>query len=552
MTSEIINLIFKNDLPTPQELEKKYPKRNLDPKAIVTRQGPSPTGFAHFGLIYAALASRKLADSTNGIFFLRIEDTDKEREVENGASTLINAIKDFGIKIDEGPLGNNLEDIGNYKPYVQSKRKDIYQSFVKKLLEENKAYPCFCSKEELEETRKIQTEKKLVTGYYGEWAKWSNASDEAVLEELKKETPFVIRFRATPSDKRLTVIDAINGELSFPLNILEDFVILKTDGVPTYHFAHVIDDHLMGTTVVLRSTEWISSLPKHIQLFEALNFEIPTYAHISPIEKMVGSTRRKLSKRKDPEADVYSYLRLGYEPEAVKAYLLNLLTPSYDEYILNKNFVYDNDYKLTLDMLKGGSGALLDLQKLDDYSANYISYLSAVEVYEKIYNWGLKYDKNIADAISEDRNFSINVLNIERSTDNPRKDLKKWSDFNDAVGFMFDHIYTKLHFEIDSVNHIDKTIAENVLNQVIASYDQNDTKEVWLQKIRDIANQNNFALDRKELKNEPQKFTGFWADVPALIRVALAKRNKSPDLYEIMAALGSEKITNRIKSFISQ
>jgi len=364
MNSEIISLIFKNNLPTLDELEAKYPKRNLPKDAIVTRQGPSPTGFAHFGLVYAVLASRKLADATGGVFYLRIEDTDKEREVQNGASILVNAIKDFDIKIDEGPIGSHLQDVGNYGPYTQSQRKDVYQSLVKKLLEEDKAYPCFCSKEELDEVRKIQTDQKLVTGYYGKWAKWRNASENKVLEELKKGTPFVIRFKSTPDEnKKITVNDAINGEVSFPINILEDFVILKTDGMPTYHFAHVTDDHFMRTTLVLRSTEWISSLPKHIQLFEALGFEPVKYAHIAPIEKMIGSTRRKLSKRKDPEADVYSYIKQGYEVEAVKAYLLNLLTPQYDEYLIGQNFVYDPSYKLSIDMLKGGSGALLDLQK---------------------------------------------------------------------------------------------------------------------------------------------------------------------------------------------
>jgi glutamyl-tRNA synthetase len=550
MTSEIINLIFKNNLPTLKTLEEKYPKRNLPDGAIVTRQGPSPTGFAHFGLVYAVLASRKLADATGGVFYLRIEDTDKIREVENGASILVNAIKDFGIKIDEGPIGSNLNDVGNYAPYTQSQRKDIYQALVKKLLEENKAYPCFCTKEELDEVRKIQTDQKLVTGYYGKWAKWRDASDESVLAELNKQTPFVIRFKSTPDEnKKITVNDAINGEVSFPINILEDFVILKPDGMPTYHFAHVTDDHFMRTTLVLRSTEWISSLPKHIQLFEALGFEPVKYAHIAPIEKMIGSTRRKLSKRKDPEADVYTYLKQGYEPEAVKAYLLNLLTPKYDEYILGKNFVYDPNYKLTIDMLKGGSGALLGLQKLDDYSANYLAGLSAKEAFERLISWSEKYDKNLLEIISRNKEYTTQVLNIERENENPRKDLKKWTDFNEAAGFMFDEIYNTLNWELDSISHIDKSLAENVLTEVLSTFDKNDSKETWLQKLKDIAAQNKFALDRKELKNEPQKFIGFWADVPALIRTALAKKNKSPDLYEVMRTLGKEKIQNRFSSF---
>jgi|688.fasta_scaffold00232_67 glutamyl-tRNA synthetase len=546
MNNEIINLIFKTHLPTTTELEQKYPPRNLPKDALITRQGPSPTGFAHFGLIYAALASRKLADTTNGIFYLRIEDTDKEREVENGASILINAIKDFGIKIDEGPISENQSDEGIYGPYIQSKRKDIYQSFAKKLLEENKAYPCFCSKEELDEIRKTQTEQKLVPGYYGKWAKWRNATDEEILNELNKNTSFVLRFKAQPHDtNRITVNDAINGEISFPINILEDFVILKTDGLPTYHFAHVIDDHLMRTTLVLRSTEWISSLPKHIQLFEALNFYTPTYAHLAPIEKMIGSTRRKLSKRKDPEADVYNYLRQGYEPEAVKAYLLNLLTSQYDEYILGKDFVYDPNYVLTLDKMKGGSGALLDLQKLDDYSASYMANLSAVEAYKKLLSWSQKYDSRINKIITEDESYTIEVLSIERGGENPRKDIKKWSDFYDATGFMFDEVYTKLNFETESIKHIDKDLTKNILMQVLNTYNENDTKDIWLQKIKDIAKANNFAIDRKELKNEPQKFTGFWADLPALIRVAVAKKNKSPDLYEVMKILKRTKIENR-------
>lgn len=553
MNSEIISLIFKNNLPTLNELEAKYPKRNLPKDAIVTRQGPSPTGFAHFGLVYAVLASRKLADASGGVFYLRIEDTDKEREVQNGASILVNAIKDFDIKIDEGPIGSNLQDVGNYGPYTQSQRKDVYQSLVKKLLEEDKAYPCFCSKEELDDVRKIQTDQKLVTGYYGKWAKWRDASDDKVLEELKKGTPFVIRFKSTPDkDKKITVNDAINGEVSFPINILEDFVILKTDGMPTYHFAHVTDDHFMRTTLVLRSTEWISSLPKHIQLFEALGFEPVKYAHIAPIEKMVGSTRRKLSKRKDPEADVYSYIKQGYEVEAVKAYLLNLLTPQYDEYLIGKNFVYDPSYKLSIDMLKGGSGALLDLQKLDDYSANYLAGLSAAEAYKRLRAWAEKYNQNLLEIIVKDEKYTTQVLNIERENENPRKDLKKWADFNEAMGFMFDEIYNELKFELDSISHIDKSLSANVLNEILSTYDSNDTKDIWLQKIKDIAAQNNFALDRKELRNEPHKFIGFWADVPAIIRTALAKKNKSPDLYEIMKTLGQDRINQRFELLASK
>lgn len=530
--------------------EKKYPERNLDKNAIVTRFAPSPTGFVHMGSLLASFIERKAAKDSNGIFYLRIEDTDQKRKVENGIEGIIDDLKNFKIEIDEGAI-SETEEIGQYGPYVQSKRKEIYQTYVKYLIEQGLAYPCFCSHEEIEQTRQIQEKRKQRIGYYGRFAKCRRLTIDEIAQKVKNGEPYIIRFKSPGSfDNKIKVHDLIRGDIEFPENDIDD-VIMKSDGLPTYHFAHVIDDHLMHTTHVIRGDEWVSSLPKHIQMFKLMGFEPPKYAHISPIMKEEDGKKRKLSKRKDPEAAVSFYHEKGIPVEAVKLYLMTLANTNFEQwYDCNKDKTID-DFKFDFKKVSA-SGGLFDVNKLYNISKNYISYLKAEEVYSMALNWANEYDKQFAQVLENNKEFAINLFNIEREQKKPRKDYSCFSDIKNQIWYMFDEYYKDLdNYEFQLIN--DKEEINKILKLYMDKYyNQSDDKETWFNKIKELSGELGYAKEVKEYKNNPDMYKGHVGDVSTVLRVALTTRSMTPDLYELMKLLGKDKIFDRYNKLIEK
>ncbi len=528
--------------------EKKYPKRNLSEKAIVTRFAPSPTGFVHMGSLFASFIEKKAANDTDGVFYLRIEDTDQKREVENGVTGIINDLKNFDITIDEGMI-SETEGKGEYGPYIQSERKEIYQTYVKHLIEEGLAYPCFCSHEEIEETRQIQEKRKQRIGYYGRFAVCRRLTPEDIKAKVEAGEPYIIRFKSPGSfDNKIKVHDLVKGDIEFPENDM-DLVILKSDGLPTYHFAHAIDDHLMHTTHVIRGDEWVSSLPIHVQLFKTLGFEAPKYAHLSPIMKEEDGKKRKLSKRKDPEAAVSYYHEKGIPVEAVKLYLMTIANTNFEQwYDCNKDKTLD-DFKFDFKKISS-SGALFDVDKLYNISKNYISYLKATEVYDGAYTWASNYDLEFKKILEDHKEFAINLFNIEREQKKPRKDYSCYSEIKSLIWYMFDELYTgDINYEFQSIT--DKEEISSILKLYIEKYyDINDDKETWFNKMKDLASDLGYAREVKEYKENPDNFKGHVGDISMVLRVALTSKSMTPDLYEIMKLLGIDKIKERYSKFI--
>ena len=530
--------------------EKKYPERNVDKNAIVTRFAPSPTGFVHMGSLFASFIESKAAHDTNGIFYLRIEDTDQKRKVENGVEGMIKDLKDFNIIPDEGAI-SETEEKGEYGPYTQSMRREIYQTYVKHLIEEGLAYPCFCSQEEIEETRQIQEKRKQRIGYYGRFAKCRRLTPEEIVEKVKNGEPYIIRFKSPGSfDNKIKVNDLIKGTIEFPENDIDD-VILKSDGLPTYHFAHIVDDHLMHTTHVIRGDEWLPSVPKHIQMFRLLGFEPPKYAHISPIMKEEDGKKRKLSKRKDPEAAVSFYHEQGIPVEAVKLYLMTLANTNFEQwYDCNKDKTIDD---FTFDFKKvSASGGLFDTEKLYNISKNYISYLKATEVYDRTLNWALEYDNEFAKILENNKEFSINLFNIEREQKKPRKDYSCFSDIKNQIWYMYDELYVNVN-EYDFQTITDMNEIKNILKVYMDKYyNETDDKEAWFNRLKDLSEELGYAREVKEYKSNPDAYKGHVGDVSTVIRVALTSKSMTPDLYELMKLLGKEKVFDRFNKFINE
>ena len=421
---DLANLIFPDAKPI-SYYEEKYKVRDLPEGAVVTRFAPSPTGFVHIGGLYQALVAKMVAKKTGGVFFLRVEDTDQKREIENGVTDIVNSLKDFDMEPDEGMI-SDTEEKGSYGPYKQSLRKDIYQAFAKYMLEMGKAYPCFCTPEEVEEIRKKQEAAKIRPGYYGVWAKCRNLTIEEMAEKIKNGEKYIIRFKSPGrEDRKIKHKDVIKGTVEFPEND-QDIVIIKADGLPTYHFAHAVDDHLMRTTHVIRSDEWLSSVPLHLQLFQELGFKPPRYAHISPIMKNDNGNKRKLSKRKDPEAAVSYYKEEGIPAQAVKEYLINIANSTFENWRRANPDKAMEEFNFELNKMSV-SGALFDMVKLLDIGKTVISKMSAVEVYNESLKWAEKHDKELLDML-KDKEYSLRVFGIERGNQKPRKDISKWSD----------------------------------------------------------------------------------------------------------------------------
>lgn len=533
---KIADLIFKDVEKTAEDYENKYPPRGLKEGARVTRFAPSPTGYLHFGGLYAAFASKLTAQSTGGVFMLRIEDTDKKREIDDGVSAIIKGLSAFGVTADEGVTGSDSET-GSYGPYVQSRRRDIYRAFARKLMEEGKAYPCFCTPQELEEIR-AQQENEDIKGYYGRYARCRCLSDSEIEEKIKNGEPFTVRLRSTGDiNRKITFDDMIKGKIEMSENV-NDVVILKTDGIPTYHFAHAVDDHLMRTTHVIRGDEWIASVPLHLELFRALGFKPVKYAHIAPIMKEENGGKRKLSKRKDPEANVSYYTEKGYPEESVKEYMLTILNSNFEDWRRANKTADISAFPFNLKKMSL-SGALFDMVKLNDVSKNVISLMTAQKVYSLLSEWAKEYDPELYSLLSHNPEKAQAILNIDRDNPKPRKDIACWSEIRDYVSYFYGELYSPDYSLPENINRAD---AYEILSKYKNIYKAEDTKEEWFAKIKALCSDCGFTPNVKEYKQNPGSFKGHVGDVSTVIRVAVTSRTNTPDLYYIMRILGDEAL----------
>lgn len=529
--------------------ENLYPERNLGEGAIVTRYAPSPTGLPHMGNLLSGFMAYCFARQSNGVFYLRIEDTDTERTVENGTSKIIDIMKCFDIVFDEGMIDDNNET-GSYGPYMQSRRRDIYQAYARKLIEEDKAYPSFASKEELDEIRSFQESTKQRLGYYGRYAKDRHMTREEAIERINNGEKFVIRMKS-PGDfnKSIIVDDLIKGKIQMPENDIDE-VIIKKDGLPTYHFAHAIDDHLMHTTHVIRGDEWVSSVNKHLQIFDVLGFKRVKYAHLAPLLKNDNGTKRKLSKRKDPEAGLVYYIEQGIPVEAVKLYLATIINSNFEAWMDSNSDKSINDFEFSFKKVGSSGGAIYDLEKLTNISKNYLSKLKASDLYERVLNWAKNYDEDFYNLISKYKEYTISILNIEREQKKPRKDFAKYSDVSNSIWYMYDELFYNKELSYDFKNITDKNEIKNILSIYIDKYyDDTDDKDTWFNKIKFLCEELGYASDMRTYKENPDNFKGNVADVSTVIRVSLTTSSMTPDLYELLKLIGKERIEKRFKKF---
>ena len=546
--NKLADLLFPNITGTVAQLEEQYPERNLPEGARVTRFAPSPTGYLHIGGLFGALVDVLTAKATKGVSYLRIEDTDKKREIDDGVSAIINGFNSFGIDFDEGVTGFN-EEKGAYGPYTQSKRAEIYQTVAKELVQKGLAYPCFCTAEELSAIREEQEKgDALIWGYFGKWAKCRDLSFEEIEANIKACKPYVLRFRSDgQEDKRIFFDDIIRGKIEMPENIIDE-VLLKSDGIPTYHFAHACDDHFMRTTHVIRGEEWISSVPKHIALFKACGFKVPKYAHTPQVMKIdeEDGTKRKLSKRKDPEAAVSYFVEQGFPKESLIEYLLTLLNSNFEDWRRANPKADAFSFPFNLKKMSP-SGCLFDLVKLNDVSKNVISVMDADTVYTRVSQWAKEYDADFYNEFTKNPEFSRNMVNIDRESPKPRKDIAKWSEVKEYFAYMFD-AYFKPDFDLPE--NINKEDAKAILLKYIEIYDENDDKDLWFGKIKDMCEPLGFTPNVKEYKKNPEAFKGHVGDVSTVIRLAVTGRKNTPDLCSIMKLLGKDTVSARINGIV--
>lgn len=540
---KLAELLFPHIDKTPEEYEKMYPERNLPEGAKVTRIGPSPTGFVHLGNLYNAIIGERLAHQSGGVFFLRVEDTDAKREVEGAVELVISAMEYFGITFDEGVTENDGTK-GEYGPYRQRLRKEIYQCIAKLLVEKGLAYPCFCSEEELTEMREKQISKKLNFGYYGEWAVCRKLSYDEIKERIERGDEYVLRFRSSGDiENTVEVYDAIRGTLKLQENY-QDFVLLKSDGIPTYHFAHVVDDHFMRTTHVVRGEEWLSTLPIHVQVFDALGWKRPIYCHTTVLMKLDGDTKRKLSKRKDPELGLGYYRSEGYLPEAVWEYLLTVLNSNFEEWRMENPDSSVDEFEFTTEKMST-SGALFDMMKFDDISSEIIFKMSPDEIYEKMAAWLNEYDLDFYKLFTRDPELSKKAINVGRDAARPRKDLKNWRQ---AAKFLSIYYDESLKIEDSFPENVCDEDKAEIIKRYIDGYNHNDDNSEWFQKIRDIANDMGYAVKPKDYKKNPELYKGSITDVSNVIRVALTGKTSSPDLWEICHIIGEASMRKRLEN----
>lgn len=542
---KLADLLFPETDKTPEYYESLYPERDLKEGARVTRFAPSPTGFLHFGNLFTCLVAYRTAKNTDGVFYVRVEDTDQKRKVDGAIEAMLKGLSLYGIEADEGVVGEDTEK-GSYGPYYQSRRKEIYHAYAKRLVEQGLAYPCFCSAEELEKIRASQ-ENEDIKGYYGKYALCRNLTLEEVREKLRESKSWTLRLKSPgDSGKKCFFDDMIKGKIEMPENVV-DVVLLKTDGIPTYHFAHAIDDHLMHTTHVIRGDEWIASVPLHLQLFKVLGFKPVKYVHVAPIMKEENGGKRKLSKRKDPEAAVTYYAQEGYPKESVNEYIMTIANSNFEDWRRANKDAEIEKFPLNLKKMSV-SGALFDLAKLNDISKNVISTMTAQDVFEKSYHWAKEYNSVLAELYERDKEYAVKVLNIDRGNKKPRKDIAKWSDIPDYISYMYDETF-KEDYTLNG--NADSDLAVKVLELYKDIVDLNDDKEQWFEKIKSICQPVGCTANVKEFKQNPQDFKGHVGDVSAIIRVALTGRLNTPDLYSITRLLGSERVASRLKAAIS-
>ncbi len=540
---ELADLIFPNIDKTIEDYEKMYPERELSEGAKVTRFAPSPTGFVHIGNFLAALTDFLIAKNSNGIFYLRNEDTDTKREVEEAVDKIMEVLEYSSIMPQEYEYKGEVK--GNYGPYVQSERKEIYHAFIKHAIEIGRAYPCFCTASELEEMRKKQEAKKAMPGYYGAWAKCRDLTNEERAERVKNGEPFVIRFKSLGNpNRKIKYNDLVMGLIEFPENN-NDMVIMKSnDLLPTYHFAHLVDDHLMRTTHVVRGQEWLPSVPLHVELFDAFGFKQPEYIHNSLLLKQDGDTRRKISKRKDPEALMSYYIEKGYPSISVIESLMTILNSNYEEWRENNPDASFLEFPFNPAKV-GTTGALYDLEKLDNISKNIISKMTKEEVYEGLCEYAKQYDKDFYDLITANVDYTKSILNIEREQAKPRKDFAKYSDVKKSIWYMFDELYNPSEFEWMKIT--DKEEIKNILNTYMEKYyNEDDDKDTWFDKVKTLTDELGYATNMKEYKQNPDNYKGSVADISTVIRVGVTSCSQTPDLYYILKLLGKTRIMERI------
>lgn len=537
---KLAELLFPHITKNPADYEALYPPRQLKEGARVTRFAPSPTGFLHFGNLFTCLISYKIAKSTDGIFYVRVEDTDQKRKVDGAVEVMLRGLSYYGIKPDEGVIAEN-EEKGIYGPYKQSERKDIYQAYAKQLVEEGLAYPCFCSEEELERIRESQ-EGEDIKGYYGEYAACRKLSFEEISSKILAGEKWTLRLKSPGSiDKKCVFEDMIKGKIEMPENV-QDIVLLKSDGIPTYHFASVVDDHLMRTTHIVRGDEWISSCPIHLQLNKLLGFKTPKFVHVAPIMKAEGEGKRKLSKRKDPEAAVTYYSEQGYPSESVNEYMMTLANSNFEDWRRANKTEDINKFPFNIKKMSV-SGALFDIAKLDDISKTVISVMDCKKVFELSHEWAKEYCEPLARLYEADFEYATAILNIDRGNKKPRKDIAKWSDIPDYISYMYDETFSP---DYTLCGNATADLAAKVLKIYKNSFDINDDKDSWFERIKAICPEVGCTPNVKEYKQSPEAFAGHVGDVSTVIRVALTGRTNTPDLYSITKLLGKQRVAERL------
>lgn len=547
---KLADIIFPKVDKTPEYYIEKYGKRNLKEGAKVTRYAPSPTGFQHIGGVFAALINERLASQSDGIFYLRIEDTDQKREVKGAIEDTIETMHNFGMNFNEGMTGE-VSFKGEYGPYRQSQRAEIYDTFAKSLVAKGLAYPCFCTAEALAELREKQVAEKITPGYYGKYAKCRNLSPEEAITKIEAGEAYILRLKS-PGDpeKRVEFHDLIKGKTSFPENN-QDIVLIKGDGLPTYHFAHAVDDALMGTTHVIRGEEWLSSLPIHVQLFEVLGLVRPEYAHIPTIMKNDNGSKRKLSKRKDAEAAVSYYKEVGYPSVSVIEYLLNIINSSFETW-REENPVADyHEFHVDLDKMSK-SGALFDIVKLNDISKNVICKMKAEVVYDNYITWAKEFDKEMYELVSTNEAMSKEIFNIDKEGPKPRKDFAKWDEVREKIFYFFNELFYK---ETAEAVELPKTLTLDAAKEVIKVYKDKynsaaETQEEWFEDLKAIGLELGYCANRKEYKANPDNYKGMISDVAGAVRAALSHRSNTPDMYTIMCILGQDKVKERFEKFL--
>ena len=542
---QLANLIFPDIKETIEDLEKRYPRRDLPIGAEVTRFAPSPTGFLHTGSLFTSLICKKVATQSGGVFYVRLEDTDTKREIQGSGEQLISQLKIFGITPDEGYYGN--EEKGSYGPYIQSKRADIYRIAIKHLISQGRAYPCFCSQAELDDIRSKQEKMKLIPGYYGQFAKCRFLTNDERAARINAGEPYVIRFKSNGNHiRKIKVTDLVHGNFEIAQND-QDIVIYKSDGLPTYHFAHCVDDHFMRTTTVIRGEEWISSLPIHVELFEAMGWQAPKYAHLPVIMKLdEKGNKRKLSKRLDSEAAVSYFLEDGYPAEALIMYLMTIANSNFEEWIFAHKFEHMEEFEFSFGKMSL-EGALFDMGKLNFFAREILAKKNKKEICDMALEYAKKYNPELLELINRDPEFFGDIMNIEREKENPRKDYEKFGNLPELIGFFYKEKYDKIASEPLPFNEkFDKATIKEVLSALRDGLSLDLDEQGWFASMKEIGGKHGFAANNKEYKANPETFKGAIGDVAEMLRVVLTGKKNSPNLYYVMKVLGKEECDRRI------